>query len=63
MTTILLTNEFGISQSFPDVSGHGFNKPASVIVFALVESERLFVQIPETDEKVRRLHKFRESRA
>src|ERR1700730_7439098 len=46
-TITILANELCISQPFSDYAAHYFNKPAYVIVFALVESERLLVQIPE----------------
>src|SRR5205823_9313532 len=46
-TLTVLADELRISQSFSDYAAHDFNKPASVIVFALVESERLLIQIPE----------------
>src|SRR6266446_899693 len=46
-TLIVLADELRISQSLSDNAAHDLNKPTSVIVLALVESERLLVQIAE----------------
>ena len=46
-TITTLADELGIHQAFSGKARNGFQKAAFVIVFALVESERLFIQIPE----------------
>src|SRR5438876_7249247 len=52
-TLTFLADELRISQPFSDDAAHDFNKPASVIVLALVEAERLLIQIPK---QVKRLN-------
>src|ERR1700731_1656444 len=45
--TVHLARQLHIPQAFADDTAHNFNKPASVVVFALVEAKRLLVQISE----------------
>src|SRR5450432_2181120 len=45
--TVLLTDEFGISQSFAKHASNGFYEAALVVVFPFVESESLLIAIPE----------------
>jgi hypothetical protein len=46
-TITTLTDELGIHQSFSGKLGDGFQKSPFVVVFALVKSERLLIEIPK----------------
>src|SRR6266513_5305781 len=48
----LLADKLRVSETFSDYSGNNFHEPASVVVFALVEPKRLFVQISEQVERL-----------
>src|SRR5260370_37653943 len=51
--TALCRDELRISQSFTHNAAQGFSESASVIVFALIKSKRLLIEIPK---QMKRFH-------